>query len=665
MNGATNKGSVTSSPRRSSASPARQASRLSRRGGSSASSSCDDAASAGSDMDLDLDLLCFVSKDMPAADAVRRCIALIPKLQDQAARKAQAKRAEAAARILAEAERELEAQVQAQAEREDSGLKGDVERKLRQIGSLPADADPDLAATLSAQKAEARTLVLQVLEAEKELGVKRLALEYVEGRLPDGADPEALTAAISAAQALRSSMQAQKHAEALRALEEDVRFTNAPTDEELDEAVQEQTRLTLEVQRASEQVGRMQDQLARLMAQTPTTPEEEEEEASPPRGQAPANRSAGPTRRAAVHDHDLAIGFRNTRLPMPLDDVEQALPGLVRESHELEAAIASEDARLAASDAVLRDARQTLETLEESKILFLEQIARERPALIDELLAAEGRANDEEDDGLESSSGSSSPSERGADAEDPFMALSAEERWLMIELGDGSDEEDDSGRSSWRHKEPDPAPAAGHEGRSVADQLAQDMRRLARRLRAEAAEVLGEAPLEAPPKAPPEAQEEDEEASDFGSDPEDLGLPPEVAAEQLRRIPHQDLRALVELQSQNASLVSKVEAACARIDELRAKRGATHDLLVPTGASGAAQGDTAPPEELAEGVRRKARELQALRRRWWALRQDPSTTVRRALAVTGMPEVDSVADEPPPSVQVTMFERIWESMTAP
>jgi len=139
-----------------------------------------------------------------------------------------------------------------------------------------------------------------------------------------------------------------------------------------------------------------------------------------------------------------------------------------------------------------------------------------------------------------------------------------------------------------------------------------------------------------------------------------LKLSRDDAAKQLRALPHEEIRSLLAIVQENETLQRRVIEAQQELDSARERRGNPDDFLRNNGEI---------PEDVPEGLvietRRKIRELGALRKRWWKDRQDDSTTVRRALAVTGIPEDDAEDDEPPAFANTSLFERIHAAMTLP
>lgn len=666
----------------------------------------DGEASAEEDQDegvpeaVDEGLLNFELAETPAAHALQRCIGLVPELRRLAGRKKEARRA---ALLKAQEERPNSRSKQENrstmedSETEEPGLAGEVERKLRSLGDLPPGTDPDLKVVLEAQKAEARALVLRIKESEREAQVKRMALDFVDGKLvTENAETELINAAIGVAQELKAAVLAEKKAEADRRLREDPNRKAVPTEKDVKAVLDECARLRKEVDRASEQVKRMQEivevsgggEAEELLG--PTSRGQAGLTPQPPGGEPPA----GPRRRPALKQGVAAE--TSSFLTVSLDKVGEIFTELQQESAELDEKIAVEDRRIAAAEGLLRNAEHSLKVLEECKILFLEQVATEKPALIEELLRAEARepgAGDAAEDESSGLSGSEEPQERGAEAgaddeeegesQDEevakrLLALGAEERWLRAQIAE-VEAEDEAEAQAAAAKGEEPAASKGQQERTASkgqqeeggedggqeeaeEPLVQDIWKLVRRVEAEVARTRGTSP---------EGCEESEDVEEDAEYEAVKHLSRDEAAQRLRQLPHKELRSLLALRDQNQHLMEKITEARQELERLRAERGATEALLGEAGvpgtgsAGGPGDGGQAPSPELVAEVRRKVRELHALRRRWWSERQDPATTVRRALAAVGLPEVEGVEDEPPASVQVSLFDRIRQSMTLP
>mmetsp|Transcript_4407 Transcript_4407/g.13355 ORF Transcript_4407/g.13355 Transcript_4407/m.13355 type:complete len:783 (-) Transcript_4407:40-2388(-) len=605
-----------------------------------------DSSAASDDDDTDQSLLHFNAQAMPVAQALRRCMDIVPDLRKRALEK-EAERLKDVKFRAEEEERRRSDDLRAIEDLEnDTGLRGEVERKLRSLGSLPLDADPDLLKILEEQKAEARRLVKQIQEEDQEVIIKRLALDYVDNKLNfEGVDQTHIEAAMGKAKELKAALFVEKRAEAERKLELERRTMEVPTEDDVQEAVLEQEKLQKEVERMADQIRRMQE--TQVFSKQSTTEAQG------------ANRKS---RRALAVTTEAAV----PNMPVPLDKVHEVHPQLLKESAELEQLIQQEDKHIANSEGLLKNAEQTLKVIEECKILFLEQVARERPALVEALLKSE-----EDNDDKSSLASSDSETMEGTMEEDDAaarLALGAEERWLRMQLSQFKTEEGGEGVND------DPAAddSAGVEDSAADyhpfDEVAQDILKLSRQLEVEAAKARGETP---PP--PVEGEDDAAEDDDEYESPEIKAieaLSREEAAERLRRLPHEEVRGILRLQAENAELMKRVEEAQAEIDRQRGERGATQDLLgdigVPMeGTSPRGEAGEAPDPALVEEVLAKVRMLRALRKRWWMERQDPSTTVRRSLAAAGLPEAANVEDQPPTRLQATLFERIQESMTLP
>lgn len=79
---------------------------------------------------------------------------------------------------------------EAQAETElGQGFVAEVEARLRELGDLDADAHPELAALLQAQKEEARSLARQIQEGERDVQVANLWTTHGQHRSRVQTDP--------------------------------------------------------------------------------------------------------------------------------------------------------------------------------------------------------------------------------------------------------------------------------------------------------------------------------------------------------------------------------------------------------------------------------------------------------------------------------------------
>mmetsp|Transcript_31957 Transcript_31957/g.68043 ORF Transcript_31957/g.68043 Transcript_31957/m.68043 type:complete len:223 (+) Transcript_31957:1449-2117(+) len=200
------------------------------------------------------------------------------------------------------------------------------------------------------------------------------------------------------------------------------------------------------------------------------------------------------------------------------------------------------------------------------------------------------------------------------------------------------------------------------------DEVTADLLRLARQLEAERARVLGE-----PLPEPVDKENDDLELEFENPEVKEMEtLSKDEAAERLRKLPHEEIRGILRLQAENQELLKRIAETQNELDRLRAEQGATQNRLGEIGVQlpknqppPAVQIDEVPDPTLLKQVQYKVRILKALRKRWWKERQDPSTTVRRALATMGLPEAPDQEDVPPMRIQASLYERIHESMSLP
>lgn len=606
---------------------------------SAAASDVGAASDSGSD-EIDESLLRFRAEEMPIAKALKRCIAVVPVLRHQALMKEDERRKDAEFRAKEEERRRIENELALEALENDMTIRGEVERKLRSLGDLPADADPDLIKVLEEQRAEARRLVQQIQASEHDAMILKLAVDYVDGKLNyEGLDIRHIEETIKFATDLKAKKLAQRQAESEIKLRAERETQDIPTEEEVLVAVQVQSALQKEVERMADHVRRMQERTA---------------DGDP-------NQHASNRKRRAMPAADVA-------LPVPLDKVQEAHPQLLKECADLDKSIQQEEADMKTSEVLLKNAEKTLKVIEECKILFLEQVALERPAVIKELLEADAKRDADADAGSKASLDSSDEEADKNKEEDKdnaaLLALGIEERWLRIQLAQFLPEEggDDPAAGA-----ADAAAVAeeSDDGGHPFDEVAQDIRKLTKHLEVEYAKCTGQA-------APAEAQEIQEEDLEYLESPEWKAveaLSPAEAAEQLRKMPFDEVRGILRLQAENKDLERRIQEAKAEIERIRYEQGATKAVLGELGAEPPPGRVVLPKavkvdQKLVEEVQTKVKLLRAMRLRWWKERQDPSTTVRRALAAVGLPEGDE-EDQPPTRVQATLFERIYETMTMP
>mmetsp|Transcript_84240 Transcript_84240/g.238725 ORF Transcript_84240/g.238725 Transcript_84240/m.238725 type:complete len:309 (+) Transcript_84240:1-927(+) len=308
--------------------------------------------------------------------------------------------------------------------------------------------------------------------------------------------------------------------------------------------------------------------------------------------------------------------------------------------------------------------------------MFLEHLAREKPSMVEELFPRQNG-----DDGSQASSQQSSSEDEAADgnesdpedADERLGMLITEERWIKAQLEraesgfPANDEDSEAEAAKANANEPDKTPRsteAASEGgkwrerrhpdapKDIFDRCSEHIWALVQRLQGETDQAQDE-----------NADENSEDTlARSGSGLQQLG--PEEASQKLREMPHEELWAIFRLRSENQRLTKAIIEAQKELENQRAVRGDPQSFLQATGGVPPSVQGVSP--QLAAEVRRKVRELGALRKRWWRDRQDDNTTVRRAIAGAQLPEDDKVEDEPPSGVQeASLFRRIHNTMMLP
>jgi len=597
------------------------------------------------------ELLTFDVENTEAVQALRRCIALAPQLRH----KVQEKKQEQEERLKAEAKKvEQDAQEELmKAEAEERGLHREVARKLIQYGTLPYDAHPDLIAVLAAQRDEIRQTVQRIDDLGQELHVKRLALEHVDNRQKEGGvhSEEDMKQAIHIVNLEKKRILAEKMLEAEDVLREERRKSTAPTEAEVREAAEECEALAAEAQAVTQRLQKLQeltDDVAGARASTPLaqTPDPSD---TPPPGASRRQRRAAlvPTSQQEAPLQDISF-----------DDTPEAHARLSQELGELEEHLVHEEKRIAYNEGIMKKAEQTLKVLEETKAIFLEYIARERPSMLKSILDVEDPESSSEDHDYEDHE----DSEEEINTGDRLAELVAEERQLRMQLS--RVEESLGAEPPSEELGPLPEGYTNNDDPGADDPLAGDIRRLVALI-----DIETQKTLEGPEESPEPLDDEDDDSGDEGQ----RVLSPEEAVTQLRAMPHLDLRRLLALQEENAQLLEQIRNSHRELDELRKEHGDPDTLLggeednyeeAPSEAprSLSAEGMTQSQKDMVAEVRHKCRELRALRKRWWSERQDPLCTVRRALAGEGLPE-DGEEDQPPGPRHIGLFTRIHASMT--
>eukprot|EP00929_Paragymnodinium_shiwhaense_P040552 TRINITY_DN21158_c0_g1_i2.p1 TRINITY_DN21158_c0_g1~~TRINITY_DN21158_c0_g1_i2.p1 ORF type:complete len:846 (+),score=270.27 TRINITY_DN21158_c0_g1_i2:165-2702(+) len=624
-------------------------------------------------------LLEFNAAELPFAQALRRCAAIVPELKRRAQEKREA--AEAAARAeQSRLEAELLEQQQSDSSSESGGddaeLAREVNRKMKSFGHLPRDADPDLAKVLSLQKQEISALTQRIMAAELEVQVKKLAQEYIEGKVNPGEliDAELLQAAVATAQDMKSTLVAKKRAEMERQHQEEAADSNFPAEEEVRERIEMTKKLEHQVESLTVKLKTMQELDEKAMKEA-----QKQRDADEAFARRTSELSAEFARAISGNRGDTKEKEKQTvpALDFPLDSSPEVHAKLLEEVSSLEEENQHEERRIEQFEMLVRNVEATLKVMEETKTIFLEQIAQERPQLLSAIDLDDG---DEEEGSSEASEGENDEDE-DFDEDDRISELITEEKWLRSQLKEAQEaleevdlEELDEGYSLLTHDSRSSvvaSPLAADKGDSeLQDPFVNDIKELVARIeraskRAKKAARASTVQEEKEEKDGSDSSESESEAS-RDSQHEDLkddGLTSEQALEQLRSLPHRELRDLLQTRQDNQRLLEKLTRDQAEFERLRQQVGVPQALMKPWTTP--VDPETLPAgisPELVHDVQRKVRELNALRKRWWSDRQDPMTTVRRTLAVTDLPDDPEADDEPPQSVQASLFERIHASM---
>jgi len=663
------------------------------------------------DILVDNDLLNFNLETMPVIEALKRCAEFVPEVQRRAQRQAMQRPIDQAADAslweTAQVGNGQDGNPTDDSDKEEGGMFREIKKKLRRLGELPPGSDPDLAIILEAQRTEIRALAQSIDEGERNMQIRRLALDYVDGHInPNGVDPDLLHTAIGTAKDIRARILVERREEVMKRIQQEWIDSNVPTEEEVQDIIQECQRLAEDSSRASERVGAMLE----TSSEAPASPRVESPRGalSPPEGDADSIRSPTPTlpggtgRRGAVR-----VGLLRSApvLEISHEMAPEIHKKLKHEVAQLEENIQEQQRNISANEVVIKNAEHTFKALEEMKTLFLEQIARERPVMLGEM--AEGFVEEDVETPSDLSSAAASEPEDQQDLCERLKALDAEEQRLRVELKvqESMFDEHEDGASDVEGYAA--ANADCEEGDQ--DRTCLDIRRLAWRVEEHVQRLRTKA----------DGNEANSESSDGGDDSasgthvgdhpthpqggvgtqNSAGMSAGTAAQQLRAMEHADMRRLLEVRQDNAQLMDRIKEAMAGLEDLRRSRGnpegllqqnatgSIEDLDAEQGESrrdsdddlddelvisvseeavrSAASAQTAQNAQLVEAVRRKRRELLALRRRWWGERQNVQTTVRRALAVSGFKEVDEGDDEPPHSGRASLYQRIYNSTTLP
>lgn len=679
-----------------------------------------------SNLSINEELLKFRTDNTAAVQAVKRCIDVAPDLYRRVSNKlAAAKQREK--QKLGSAADDAEKHISDDNSNSDSDeedgtatARGEVLNRLQRLGTLPRSADKELHIVLEVQREEIRTAAQRSSDGEKRVKVARLAIEYMDGNVdPDSVDADTLNAAITLAQELKSSQFEARREEALAKRREMRNGYNIPTEVEVQDAIDECERLFKESVIVEERVQRLLettnpkvesgaaalDQVRHTPEQTHTpTPvgsEHEREVSATANGKAgskPNSPRASPapppltlsesgsllsssrqsvqsanlspsyaSRRRANRTNVAVTGLANPALSISIEDAPEKHSKMKQELTDLEAKIAQQLSCISDNEAVMRNAEHTLKVLEETKTLFLEEVAREKPTMIE----AFGIVSPEKEADVSSESDDSDDDDPGgADLLEKLQQLDAEQEFLRFELSMAEENDDDEDTADVKMeplendvREGDDRPETSEEDRAFVD-----IRRLAYRVEQE---------MRQPTKASPVSVKGDKDCSDTGSgsdsdaeseksksDPDsdednEQALSPEVAARLLQSETHHEMQELLRLRDENLKMLEKLKEVKQEIRTARSTQGAI-DLKHLDGID-------ASPEKLAE-LQQKVRELQVLRKRWWRERQEDQTTVRRALATRDldMSAIEEIEEEAPlPTTEASLFQRILTSMTLP
>lgn len=632
-------------------------------------------------------LLEFRVEKMPAIEALRRCAKLTPALEAETARRL--KELQKLPVLPQKADDEQDADdVIGDDDVEDLriGMRSEVAMKLEKLGHLPREADRDLRMVLEAQKQEIKLIAQRIDDEEKKVNLQQLALEYLDGSLDMKAvDGQMLDGAIRLAQDVKSRIFTTKRAEANRAFQQALVERNAPLEAEVQDCMEECQRLRGESDITDDRVLQMlsavalensHSQAARpspspgldtfLMATSTTSRPASRTQRSasktprhsrPPsadqieHGNDPTMTRRGAMKNDGASDSPMAV-HPSSSGEVPQDDLPKVQAKLKKEVSQLEKSIKDADHRAESIEGLLRNAEQSVKILEETKTLFLEQLVRDKPSLLEPFgILSEDKQAREIGSSIEHSEEELDETEEAK----RLQNLAAEEQFLRMELSIAESNFDEDSDSVFSKQISDQSYASIR----PEDTVFKDVRRLALRVEQEVQRKIKERD-----RLLTNQQGDDDisVASDHPSSDDDAKgverpLSPRAATEMLQSTAHPEMQELVELRETNAMLLGKIQEIQSGIHEARVVSGALNINLA---------GDASNlPAELTAEVQGKIRELQALRKRWWSERQDPQTTVRRALACQDL-DIDSTQpDAPPHTAQASLFQRIQASMTMP
>jgi len=261
-----------------------------------------------------------------------------------------------------------------------------------------------------------------------------------------------------------------------------------------------------------------------------------------------------------------------------------------------------------------------LKVMEETKTIFLEEVAVERPALIQELIRTEEAERDHEDDD------GAGGHDAETDEKDQLARLAAEEVEMRAELKKAQLALDALVQPSAKDKD------------SFLDMLNIEIEEIVKAL--SALDLI----------------------------PNDEELPEEEMPDLeaiFAKLPKDDLDKLVSADQEKQRLIDTIESDHFQLEKLREEiLGVPEELLeLPDPVDAPLPQLENVPAELVAEVILKRRELRALRKRWWMERQHDTCTVRRTLAVADLPNDPEASDQVPRLQHQGLFERIVASMT--
>lgn len=149
----------------------------------------------------------------------------------------------------------------------------------------------------------------------------------------------------------------------------------------------------------------------------------------------------------------------------------------------------------------------------------------------------------------------------------------------------------------------------------------------------------------------PKAEVAPAEAAQSGKDTQEEKLA------QLKAQQTKEMQELLKLQQENVELAKQIELIEMKIKVVKSNRGQPLDLSILKDTQ--IKEEDIPPEnlELRKEVRKKQRELNGLRKKWWSERQDPKTSVRRNLVTN--PESQAEA----PDLPTEQFDKIKNAIS--